>query len=84
MCVAVPLRVEEKRGTRGVVGLAGSRVEAQLDLVPHAQVGDWVLVHAGIAIAVIDDADAQATFDVFREMEQAMSATDDAPENARG
>jgi hydrogenase expression/formation protein HypC len=84
MCVAVPLKIEQKRGSRGVVALGGSRVEAQLDLVPQAQVGDWVLVHAGIAIATITDADAQATFDVLREMDQAMGASGETPGDTHG
>ena len=37
-------------------------------LVPDAAVGDYVLVHAGFAISVIDEAEAQETYDLLREI----------------
>jgi len=69
MCLAVPLKVIETNpdlGT-GIVDMGGSPVEVGLDLTPEAKVGDWVLVHAGMTIEILDEAEAQATLDVYRE-----------------
>ena len=68
MCVAVPTKIEAIRGTRGTVRLAGAHADVALDLVPGARVGDYVLVHAGFAITVVDAADAEETFAILREM----------------
>ena len=72
MCLAVPLQIEsiDDKTKRAVAAMAGHRVEASLDLVPEARCGDWVLVHAGFAITVLDPDEAKETFDVFREMSE--------------
>ncbi|MCK5113902.1 MAG: HypC/HybG/HupF family hydrogenase formation chaperone [Phycisphaerae bacterium] len=54
-------------GPLGVVDFQGSRVEASLAMTPGVGVGDWVLVHAGFAIAQLDDEEAQATFESIAE-----------------
>lgn len=73
MCLAVPgkiLEVGEKDGCRtGRIDFAGIRREAYLDLVPEADVGDYVLVHVGVAITRIDEEEARKTFAVLEEME---------------
>ncbi|MGD2108057.1 MAG: HypC/HybG/HupF family hydrogenase formation chaperone [Phycisphaerae bacterium] len=68
MCVAVPAKVVEvdtasgAGGSIGTVDLQGNRVEVSLALTPDAGVGDWVLIHAGFAIEVLDEADARETW----------------------
>jgi len=66
MCVAVPGKVVELgtdgRGL-GTVDFQGNRAEVSLVLTPDAGVDDWVLVHAGFAIEIIEEADALATWD---------------------
>lgn len=61
MCLAVPMRLIEVSGTRGVAEVGGVRRTVMLDLVPDAGAGRYVLVHAGYAIQVLDEADAQET-----------------------
>lgn len=66
MCLAIPgqiLDVQDGGGlfARGRVDFGGVVREVSLVCTPDAGVGDWVLVHAGLAIAVIDAAAAQAT-----------------------
>jgi hydrogenase expression/formation protein HypC len=66
MCLAKPaqiLDVQDGGGlfARGRVDFGGVVREVSLVCTPDAGVGDWVLVHAGLAIAVIDAAAAQAT-----------------------
>ena len=59
MCLAIPAQIETKDGPRGVVVLDGNRANVILSLVPEAQVGDWVLVHAGYAITTLDAEEAK-------------------------
>ena len=44
-------------GRRGRVSVRGARLEVALDLVPEAKAGDTVLVHAGVALSLVQDAD---------------------------
>lgn len=69
MCLAIPARIEAIEGERATVSLAGARAEAVIALTPEAKVGDWVLIHAGYAITIVDEKDARETFAILREIE---------------
>jgi hydrogenase expression/formation protein HypC len=69
MCLAVPGKILSKEETVGVVDVRGNRLRAGLVLVPEADVGDWVLVHAGFAITKITPQDAAETNAILDEME---------------
>lgn len=58
MCLAVPAQIVFIDGRGAIVQVSGVELKARLDLLPEAQIGDWVLVHAGFAIAVIDETEA--------------------------
>lgn len=62
MCVAVPRRIasRDERGGMPValVEFGAARQEASLVCVPEARVGDWVLVHLGMALQVLDEQEA--------------------------
>ena len=69
MCLAVPVRVvaiEEDGWAQVEVGSLRRRVS--LRLVPEAGVGDYVLLHAGYAIARVDEAEARETLRLLEEM----------------
>ena len=74
MCLAVPgkiLEVNESSeevitGRIATVDMQGSRIEASLAMTPEAKRGDWVLVHAGFALAVLDEAEARETWETLR------------------
>lgn len=74
MCLAVPGRIEsviEETGPmtrRGRVDFAGIVKEVNLSLVPRAGLGDYVLVHAGLAIQRVDREEAEKTLGYFREI----------------
>ena len=72
MCLAVPgklLSVTGSDTTRmGTVSFGGVGKEACLAFVPEAKVGDYVLVHAGFAISVVDEAEAAQTLEYFRQI----------------
>ena len=67
MCLAVPGRIESIEGETAVVDIVGNRVRAMRALVPEAKVGDWVLVHAGLAVTVMSEEEARETLDLMQE-----------------
>jgi hydrogenase expression/formation protein HypC len=73
MCLAVPGKVLDIQGDdpllrSGRVSFAGVIKNVSLTCVPEAKVGDYVLVHVGLAISVVDPAEAEETFRYLREM----------------
>lgn len=74
MCYAVPGKVVEVKGDIGVVDFGnGVRREVILAMV-DAGVGDYVLVHAGYAIRVLDE---ESALEMLRAIEEAMSLAED-------
>jgi hydrogenase expression/formation protein HypC len=76
MCLGIPGEIlsieEDAHGMRQARVRFGSVVrEANLNLVPEAQVGEYVIVHAGFAISVIDAEEAESVFRLLQEMEEA-------------
>lgn len=70
MCLAVPAKLVERNGHEGLADLHGNRVPVQTLFAPDAQVGDWVLVHAGFVIKRLDAHDAQTTWAVLNDLEE--------------
>jgi hydrogenase expression/formation protein HypC len=68
MCLAVPGRIVEKEDAIGVLDVRGNRIRAGLALVPDAEVGDWVLLHAGFAITQVTPEDAAETNALLDQM----------------
>lgn len=74
MCLAVPGRVVEIIDTgdpafrQGKVDFAGIRKEINLAFTPEAEVGNYVLVHVGFAISVIDEEEAHRVFEYLKQM----------------
>jgi len=74
MCLAVPGQLLSIEGDdpltrQGRIAFAGIVKQANLAYVPEAQLGDYVLVHAGFAITVIDEAEAKRTLAYLAEFE---------------
>jgi hydrogenase expression/formation protein HypC len=68
MCLAVPALVKSIDGTEAEVELGGVTRRASIMLTPEAQVGDYVLLHAGYAINIVDQSEAEETLSILREM----------------
>jgi hydrogenase expression/formation protein HypC len=68
MCLAVPGKVIECSGDEAVVDLQGNTLRVSKVLTPEVGTGDWVLVHAGFAIAQLDEAEALETWDYLRQV----------------
>ena len=74
MCLAIPgkvLEIFDRKGLRMArVQFGGIERDTCLEHVPDAMLGSFVLVHVGFALSVIDEAEAERTFELFREMGQ--------------
>jgi hydrogenase expression/formation protein HypC len=71
MCLALPARVVALLdGQQAQIDLGGVRKTVSLALVPEARLGDYVIVHVGHAIGLIDPGEAERTLALFAEMEQ--------------
>ncbi|MBN1126546.1 MAG: HypC/HybG/HupF family hydrogenase formation chaperone [Sedimentisphaerales bacterium] len=68
MCLAVPARIVELMDDRGVADAMGNRWSVRTTLLPDVQVGDIVLIHAGFAIATVDEEEARKTWELFAEI----------------
>ena len=71
MCLAVPLQVKRIDGVMAEVEMGGVSRQVSLALTPEAREGDYVLVHTGFAISVLDEAEALETLALFAELEEA-------------
>jgi len=63
------MRVKSIRGDKAIVEAGGTSYEASICLTPQVKVGDYVLLHTGYAIGIIDKKEAEQTLAIFREME---------------
>lgn len=62
------MKIVEIDGVTAVTEVDGVKRQARLDLLPEAVVGDYVLVHAGLAIATVDAVAAQETLELLRKL----------------
>jgi hydrogenase expression/formation protein HypC len=72
MCVAVPSLITAIDGTDAEVDIGGISRKASLMLTPDAKIGDYVLIHAGYAISIVDREEAEATLELFRELAESI------------
>ena len=75
MCLAVPgklISIEDSSAlTRtGKVNFGGILKEVNLAYVPEAKLGDYVLVHVGFAISIVDEAEANRVFEYLKQMDE--------------
>ena len=68
MCLAVPARIVELEADNAVVDAMGNRFKANTSLLENVKLGDIVLVHAGFAIATVDEEEARETWALFDEI----------------
>ncbi len=68
MCLAVPMKVISRNDGTGVAEMSGVKKELSFIMLPEAKVGDYVIVHAGFAIQILNEEEAQKSLDLFREM----------------
>ena len=84
MCLAIPGKLlsinthpEDDTLRSGKVSFGGILKEVNLSLVPEANVGDYVLVHVGVALSVVNEEEARKTFDYLQQMGDVSELNDD-------
>jgi hydrogenase expression/formation protein HypC len=73
MCLAVPGKLMSIEGDdpmfrSGKVSFGGTIKDVNLAYVPEAKIGDFVLVHVGFALSIVDEEEAKKVFEYLREM----------------
>ena len=68
MCLAVPARIVELVDDKAVADAMGNRWRIRTTLTPQIKLGDIVLIHAGFAIAKVDEEEAKKTWELFAEI----------------
>jgi hydrogenase expression/formation protein HypC len=68
MCLAIPALIKSVEGLEAEADIGGISRRISLRLTPEAVAGDYVLVHTGFAINVVDPAEAEETLRLLREM----------------
>jgi hydrogenase expression/formation protein HypC len=71
MCLAIPMELVERTEFEGDVELNGVRRKVSLMLLPEAEVGEFLLVHAGYAIGKLDAEEAAETLALLDELARA-------------
>jgi hydrogenase expression/formation protein HypC len=71
MCLAVPVIITKVDGKEAEVEISGISRRISLWLTPEAKVGDYVLLHTGYAISILDQAEAAETLKLFEDIARA-------------
>ena len=78
MCLAVPMRLMEITGDgTGKVDSGGVRTDVSLMMLPDAKVDDYIIIHAGFGIEILDPEEAQIRLDLFHELAEATAELED-------
>jgi hydrogenase expression/formation protein HypC len=89
MCLAIPGKILSISGDdpflrTAKVDFGGILKEASLAYVPEAKLGDYVLVHVGFALSIVDEQEAMQVFDYLRQMQELSELADSPPAAATG
>jgi hydrogenase expression/formation protein HypC len=68
MCLAVPVKITGIEGDQADVDIGGVSRKVSIALTPEARIGDYVLLHTGYAINVLDEIEARETLDILERM----------------
>ena len=70
MCLAIPALIKSIDGQQAVADIDGVTRKVSLQLTPEAKVGDYVLLHTGYAISIIDPDEAAETLKLLRQISE--------------
>lgn len=70
MCLGLPAKVLKIDGDKSTVEMMGVANTISIELLENVKVGDFVLVHAGCAIQVLDEEEALKTIEIFEEIRE--------------
>ncbi|MCF6092740.1 HypC/HybG/HupF family hydrogenase formation chaperone [Microaerobacter geothermalis] len=68
MCIGVPAKVIEKQEYTAVVDVMGTKMNVGIIMVPEVSEGDYVIVHAGQAMSIIDEEYARLSIEEWRKL----------------
>lgn len=68
MCLAIPVKVVSTDGDEAETEIAGVRRRISIALTPEVKVGDYVLLHTGYAIGIVDEIEAKETLKLLEEI----------------
>ena len=68
MCLAIPALIKKIQGEEADVEIGGVSRHISIQLTPDAKVGDYVLLHTGYAISIIDQDEAKETLALFEQI----------------
>jgi hydrogenase expression/formation protein HypC len=68
VCLGIPMKLVERSGTEAVAELSGVRRAVLLDMVPEAELGQYVIIHAGYAIQLMDETEALEVLELLRKV----------------
>jgi hydrogenase expression/formation protein HypC len=71
MCLAIPALIKSIDGVMARAEIGGVEREVSLMLTPEARVGDYVLIHTGFAISVMDEQEARETLELLAQIAEA-------------
>ena len=74
MCVGVPAKVLTKEEYSAIVDVMGSQMTVGIIFVPEVEVGQYVIVHAGQAMSIIDEDSALLSLEEWRKLDDARNA----------
>ena len=82
MCLGIPgkiLSIYEDHGTKmAKIDFGGVSREACIEVIPDAKPGDWTIVHAGFALNLLSEDEAQETLEILQEMSELADQEDRA------
>lgn len=76
MCLAVPAKILEIKDNKAKASVQGAIVEADLSLIENPRVGEYILIHTGIALEKIDQEKAKEDLEIIAEFTIPPSKTD--------
>ncbi len=68
MCLAVPSQIKSIEGDYAEVEIGGVERKVNIVLTPEAKPGDYILVHTGYSIGIVNEEEAEATIQLFNEL----------------
>ncbi|MBT3182398.1 MAG: HypC/HybG/HupF family hydrogenase formation chaperone [Deltaproteobacteria bacterium] len=68
MCLAVPMQIEKIENESATVNVGGTKRDVNIAFLDDADIGDYILVHAGFAIKKIDEKEAEETVKLLNKM----------------
>ena len=84
MCLAIPGKIISVTGDdplwrTGKVDFGGIQKDVNLSCVPEAKAGDYVIVHVGFALSLVDESEANKVFEYLREMNELLELKEGSP-----